>query len=143
MNKKNCSIIFLLIFVLLLTGCGSGVPTYPGISTDEARARMVINEYFLAISNQNWNKARSYCVYGGTRYYTTTQIESIINSYRLYCSVVTINVFPEIISTRVYGNYAEVYFYYSMTVSACGDFDSDSSYTTYGLQRVGNSWKLM
>ena len=143
MNKRNCSIIFLLIFALLLTGCGPSIPTYPGISTDEARARMVINEYFLAISNQNWNKARSYCVSGGTMYYTTSQMESSINSYRSYCSVVTINAYPKIISSRVYGNYAEVYFYLSLTVSTCGYFDSDGTYITYGLQRVGSSWKIL
>ncbi len=97
---------------------------------------------FLAINNQNWNKARNYCVNAGTRYYATSQMESLVNSYYSYCYVVTVNFIPDIINISVTGNYAQVYMYYYGTVSACGYFYSDGYYTTYTLQKVGNSWKI-
>jgi hypothetical protein len=142
MNKKSFYISILLVFVLILSGC-AGYPTTPRTSTnEEAKIRIVINEYFLAINNQNWNKARSYCLYGGNAYYATSQMESLANSLYMYCYVVTINFTPNILNVSVSGNYAQAYFYLYGTVSACGYFESDSSYTTYYLQKIGNSWKL-
>ena len=143
MGKKICIVIVLLVLISILTGCRGGVPTAPEISANEkARITSVINEYFLAINNQNWNKARSYCVYGGVRYYATSQMQSLVNSYYAYCSVVTINMIPDIINIYVTGNYAQVYFYYYGIITYCGYSDSIEGSPTYGLQKIGNSWKI-
>ena len=88
---------------MFLAGCGGGgLPTTP--ATDEAKIKSVINEYFLAISNQNWNKAKNYCVYGSDRYYATCQVESLINSLYEYCNIVTINTSANILSVSIYGD---------------------------------------
>ena len=80
MNKKLFYLSILLVFISILYGC-SGQPTIPGPSiNEEAQIKSVIHEYWLAISNQNWNKARSYCVYGSSPYYSVSQIENIVNN---------------------------------------------------------------
>ncbi len=138
MRRKYYLVILILILAILLSGCGGTIT--PG--TDEAKIRGVINEYFLAISNQNWSKAKSCCVYGSERYYATCQGESLINSLYLYCNIVTINTYADILSVSVYGNYSEAYLYLTALITACGYYESDSSYGYYYLQRVGNSWKI-
>ena len=143
MRKKICIVFVLLVLISILTGCTGGVPTTPGIPVnEEARIKSVINEYFLAVNNKNWNLARSYCVYGGERYYATSQMQSLVNSYYAYCSVVTVNFIPNIINVYVTGNYAQAYLYYYGVVTACGYSYSDGYYTTYILQKIGNSWKI-
>ena len=143
MNKKIFYVSIFLVLVLFLSGCAGGYLTAPCISAnEEAKIKIVINEFFLAINNQNWNKARSYCVYGGDAYYSVSQIESLANTYYSYCSVVTINYGPKILNVSVTGNYAQVYFYLYGAESYCGYVESHSDYLTYYLQKVGNSWKL-
>jgi uncharacterized protein YceK len=138
MIRKYYLVILILILAILLSGCGGTIT--PG--TDEAKIRGVINEYFLAISNQNWSKAKSCCVYGSERYYATCQGESLINSLYLYCNIVTINTYADILSVSVYGNYSEACLYLTALITACGYYESDSSYGYYYLQKVGNSWKI-
>ena len=138
MRSKYCLVILLLVLAIFLSGCGGSIT--PG--TDESKIKSVINEYFLAISNQNWSKAKNCCVYGSDRYYDTCQLESFFNDLYLYCNIVTINVHADISSVSVYGNYSEAYLYLTVLVTACGYYEGDSSYTNYYLQKIGNSWKI-
>jgi len=139
MKRKYFLIVLFLILAMFLSGCGSGIVTP---ATDEAKIKSVINEYFLALSNQNWSKAKNCCVYGSDRYYATCQGESLINSLYEYCNIVTINTYADIMSVSIYGNYSEAYLYLTGLVTACGYYDSDSSYGYYYLQKVGNNWKI-
>ncbi|MBA7563639.1 hypothetical protein ES695_01410 [Candidatus Atribacteria bacterium 1244-E10-H5-B2] len=137
MKRKGFLVVLVLILAILLSGCGGVIP-----GTDEAKIKSVIHEYFLAISNQNWSKAKSCCVYGSERYYATCQGESLINSLYLYCNIVTINTYADILSVSTYGNYSDVYLHLTALITACGYYESDSSYGYYYLQKVGNSWKI-
>jgi len=137
MRKKYFLITLFLILAIFLSGCGVVTP-----ATDEAKIKSVINEYFLATSNQNWSKAKSCCVYGSDRYYATCQVESLINTLYLYCNIITINVYADILSVSIYGNYSEAYLYISGLITACGYPDSDSGYANYYLQKIGNNWKI-
>jgi len=138
MKRKYLLVILVLILAIFLAGC-NGIVTP---DTDEAKIKSVINEYFLAISNQNWSKAKSCCVYGSDRYYATCQGESLINSLYEYCNIVTINTYADILSVSTYGNYSDVYLYLTALITACGYYESDSNYGYYYLQKVGNSWKI-
>jgi len=111
-------------------------------ATDEIKVKSVIQEYYLALTDQNWSKAKSYCIYGSEKYYKTCVIEDEINTLYLYCNIVTINTYVDISDISIYGNYSDVYCYVYVTISACGYFGSDGVYGTLHLQRVGNSWKL-
>ena len=139
MKRKCTLILILLILAIFLTGCTGGVVTP---ATDEAKVKSVIQEYFLAINDQNWSKAKSYCVYGSDRYYATCVLEDAINVLYQYSSTVTITCYITISNVSVYGNYADAYI--SVTIFATAGYysDSESGSTYYYLQKVGNSWKI-
>jgi len=141
MKRKYFLIILSLILAIFLSGCNIGIGIIPPV-TDEIRVKSVIQEYYLALTDQNWSKAKSYCIYGSEKYYRTCVIEDAINTLYLYCNIVTINTYVDISDISIYGNYSDAYCYVHVTISACGYFESDSAYGILRLQRVGNSWKL-
>ena len=138
MKRKTFFVVLFLILAIFLSGCG-GVVTP---ATDEAKIKSVINEYCLAINDQDWSKAKSYCVYGSEEYYKVCYIEDMIDTYHLYCDLVTTNFYIDIYNVYIYGDYSEVYGYLTLVMSACGQFDSDSGYFWQYLQKVGNTWKI-
>ena len=93
MKGKIILLLSILILVIFLTGCTGGVVTP---ATDEAKIKSVIQEYYLALNDQNWNKAKNYCIYGSDKYYKTCTIEDAINTLNLYCNIVTVNCFVTI-----------------------------------------------
>ena len=138
MRIKYFLLILFLVLGVVLSGCGSVITP----ATDEAKIKSVINEYFLAINDQDFGKAKGYCVYGSDRYYATCQFEDGINTLYVYCDTVTINCYADILSVSVYGDYSEAYCYFSGLITACGYYDSDSKYGYYYLQKIGGSWKM-
>ena len=54
----------------MLSGCG--------VISDEAQITSVFNRFSNALSNQNWDKARSYCVYGSGSYNNVTNLENVV-----------------------------------------------------------------
>ena len=138
--KIKYFVILFLILTILLSGCGSSEIVTP--ATDEIRIKSVINEYFLAMNDQNWSKAKSYCVYGFDRYYAVCQFEDLVNTLYLYCNIITINTIVKIYDVSIYGNYSQAYCSVSVLITYCGYYESDSVSGYYDLQKVGNSWKL-
>jgi len=141
MKRKYCFVIFLLVLAMFLSGCAGGIVT---LATDEAKIKSVINEYFLALNDQNWSKAKSYCVYGSDVYYETCQMEDEVNTVYSYCNTVTINAYADIQNVSIYGNYSEAYLYLTTFVTACSYYNSVSGYGYYYLylEKVGNAWKI-
>ena len=140
MKRKYFILVLVLILAMFLVGCGgSGIVTP---ATDEAKIKSVINEYSLALNDQNWSKAKSYCVYGSDRYYSICQTEDLFNAIYLYCNQVTFNAPINILDVSISGNYSQAYCYYTYLITGCGYYEIDSGYGYYFLQKVGNSWKL-
>ena len=137
MKRKYLIVVLFLVLAMFLSGCGIVTPP-----TDEAKVKSVIQEYYLALNDQNWSKAKSYCVYGSEKYYKTCTIEDAINTLYLYCNIVTINSYVSISDVSIYGNYSDAYCYISATISACGYFESDSAYGYLYLEKIGGKWKL-
>ena len=100
MNRKYLFLVAFIILAIFLSGCG-GVITP---ATDEAKIKSVVNELWLAINDQNWSKAKSYCVYGSDAYYKVCYIEDEFNTLHLYCNVVTINAYIDILNVSIYGD---------------------------------------
>ena len=142
MKRKLFLVVLVLILAIFLSGCAGGGIVTP--ATDEAKIKSVINEYFLALNDQNWNKAKGYCVYGSDRYYAVCQMEDLINTLYLYCNIITINAYADIDiqDISVNGNYGQAYGHVVYIITACGYYEADDKYTTYYLQKIGNSWKL-
>jgi len=125
---------------MLLVGCsGAGIITP---ASDETAIKCVIQEYFLAINDQNWSKAKGYCVYGSDRYYATCVLEDAINTLYQYANTVTITIFINISNVSVNGSYASAYINGNGVITA--DYYSESENATgyYYLQKVGNIWKI-
>ena len=142
MKRKYFLLILVLVLAIFLSGCSGGIPTTPGTtSEDETSVKSVIYEYFLAISYQNWSKAKSYCVYGSDRYYATITMEQYINSLAQY-GIVTVTAVPTIYNVSIYGSEAEVYMKMNSVITVGGYPDTFVGYGYYYLQKVGNNWKI-
>ena len=138
MKKKYFFVILFLILAIFLVGC-NGVVTP---ATDEAKVKNTIQNYALALNDQDWNEARSYCVYGSDAYYNVSVKEDIINVLYMYCSVVTLTYYVDIINVDINGNYATAYVHTTFLITACGYAESDDTYQYVYLQKIGNSWKI-
>ena len=60
----------------------------------------------------------------------------------LYCSIVTLTYYIDIINVDIDGNYAQVYVHTTSLITACGSYETYDKYEYGNLQKVGNSWKL-
>jgi hypothetical protein len=110
-------------------------------ATDEAKVKSVINEYFLAINDQNWSKSKSCCVYSSGTYYETCDMEQYVNSLVPY-GVVTITCVVKIPDVSIYSNYAQAYGNGTLNIS-CGSISDSSVGAGYiYLQKISNSWKI-
>ena len=139
MKRKLFLIVLVLIIAMFLVGCSGGIVTPDG---EEWAIKSVVNEYYLALNNLDFNKAKSYCVYGSDQYYAVCQGEALVNNLYLYCSIITINVVIDIQNVSINGNYATVSGYTSYLLTGCGYFEADDGYSKFYLQKIGNSWKL-
>ena len=135
--KRKCTLILtFLIMAIFLSGCTGGIVTP---ATDEQKVKSVINEYFLAINDKNWSKAKSCCVYESDRYYATCYLEDAINAIS---SIATVTCYATISNVSTYGNYADAYINLYLVVNVGGYIEDFSGAAYYYLQKVGNSWKI-
>jgi len=74
MKRKCLLILTVLVLAIFLSGCAGGIVTP---DTNEAKIKSIINEYFSALNDQNWSKAKSYCIYGEDLYNDVIQWEKI------------------------------------------------------------------
>ena len=138
MKKKLFFVVLFLILAMFLVGCNGEVTP----ATDETKIRSVIHEYFLAINDQNWSKAKNCCVYGSDRYYATCYLEDAINALQQIYGTVTITCFVTISDVNVYGSYAEAFGSGTIVLTAGGYSESESASGIYYLQKIGNNWKI-
>ena len=142
MKKKFFLIILFLILAIFLVGCsGVGIITP---ATDEVKIKIVINEFCLALNDQNWSKAKGYCVYGSEKYYAIDELANIISIGNTLCNDSTLNISTDILDVSINGNYAQVYCYTTTSISICGESESASMYGNLQLQKVGmdENWEL-
>jgi len=104
-KKKKLLVIFVLLIAFFITGCT--VPsTYTG--SDEAKIESVIKQFFSALNNQNWSKAKSCCVYGSDAYEAICEFENDVNYLEKICGYVKINTYVNVDNISISGNYAYV-----------------------------------
>jgi hypothetical protein len=140
MKRKGLLLLSVLILAIFLTGCSTGGVVTP--ATDEAQIKSVLYDYCLALNDQNWSKAKSCCIYGSDVYYSICFKEDIINTLYLYCNIVTLTYYIDIINIDIDGNYAQVYVHTTSLITACGYYETYDQYEYGNLQKIGNSWKL-
>jgi len=111
----------------------------PFESNDEQAVRDVINGFWQAINDRDWDETKGYCIYDSEIYQEIVDIEQCYNLYGSYeCgipdNIVVNNINPIIIN----GDYAEVYVYLTAIWGDMGDSGEGWLY----LQKIGNDWKL-
>ena len=122
---------------MLLSGC-----TVLLINEDTSVKNTIYN-FSLALSDQNWSKAKSYCIYESSAYYKIGVLEGVISLLHLtYFDVVTFTYSADIISVNVYGTYAEAYAHLTVVLTYGVYTESEIGYRRMYLQKVGSSWKL-
>jgi hypothetical protein len=114
-------------------------------ATDEAKIKSVINEFFWAISNQSWNKAKSYCVYGSRMYDIVSEFKEVYDYMSSPSGVIIIDIaVDDILNVSIDGEYSKAYCYYSFSLNVYhDDYERKINNGYLNLQKVGNSWKLI
>ena len=140
MKRKYYFVVLFLILAMFLVGCSGGGIVTP--ATDEAKVKSVIQDYYLAINDQNWSKVKSYCVYGSDQYYKVSVMEDTANMVQQYYGTLTITCFANVSDVSVNGNYASAYSDVNIIVTAGYYYDAASDSGYLYLQKVGNSWKI-
>jgi len=141
-TKSLKLIIFILlsVFIVLFAGCaGTALPP------DEIKITDAIYGYFQAISAQDWDGARSYCVYESTAYNDVNDIKELWYPNSEETEEIDIEFIVEDIDAIIItGEYAEVYVYINARILYNGVIIEDSSGETLFvyLQKIGDSWKL-
>ncbi|MBA7515725.1 hypothetical protein ES705_07768 [subsurface metagenome] len=136
MKKLYFLAILFLILAMFLTGCG----VTP--ETEESKINSVIQEYFLALSNQDWDRARNYCVIGSDFYFATVQLQNDIEGL-LNTAKVSLYFIIEILDTVIICDYAKVTLDGTMIIIVDGIPDEYPIYgQTCSLQKIGNNWKM-
>ena len=139
MKRKYFFVVLFLILAIFLAGCSGGTVTP---ATDEAKVKSVINEFYLAINDQNWNKARGYCVSGSDAYYGVFQYEDLVDTIIQYYGNATINCVVAVSNVSVYGSYATADVNGTLITTAGYEYASEPISGTMTLQKIGNSWKI-
>ena len=139
MKRKYFLVVLFLILAMFLSGCSGGGIVTP--ATDEAKVESVIQNYALAMNDQDWSKAKSCCIYGSGEYNTIAYIKDVLDNYNSY-HLEYINIYIDIYDVHIYGDYSEVYSYATLVVSECGNVYSASGYFWQYLQKIDNTWKI-
>ena len=129
-------LILTIFFILILASCSP--------DTDETKIKSIINEYFWAINEQDWEEAKSCCVYWSDRYDATCELEEYITDLWEQYDEVKISCFVTIDSIFIEDKYADayIYLYIEVTTDDITHYD-DSDYYHYYLQEVEeNTWKI-
>ena len=127
-------VVLFLISVIFLSGCW--------IIDDEVKIRDVIDEYFLSINNQDWDKAKSYCIYESNVYYETCFFEDKINSLYQSSYFVIIIFHIDIFDIKIIGDYASAYIDGSLTIITEDLCITNDSAGYFYLQKIYNDWKI-
>lgn len=130
-----CVFILLLVVFTIFTGCG-GIPI-----SDQVKIENVINDCFLAIRNQEWDKARGYSIYNSNFYNFVSGLEDIVTNANLDHEY-TLEVFLTIDEIAINGNYATVNGTILFIETMDGEVWEDGDEETLHLEKINNSWKL-
>ena len=128
--------ILLLVVITVFTGCG-GTPI-----SDQVKIESVINDCFLAMNNQEWDKARSFCVYNSNFYNFVSDMESMFIDNNLEYEEWTLEWFFNIIEITINGNHATVDGNLILIETLNGEVWEGGGEETHYLEKINNNWKL-
>ena len=129
MKRKYFLLILFLVLAMFLSGCGSSGIVTP--TTDEVKVKSVIQNYAFALNNQNWNEAKSYCVYNSFAYQMVDLYEIYVVNNNVEAFTYKIDNIKDIEIDDIYAQ-ADIHI-----VSTLGSWHEDIY-----LQKVSGIWKI-
>jgi len=139
MKRKLFFVVLALIFAVFLAGCSSTT----GISTmsDEAQITNKIGQFCVALSDKNFDLAKSYCYPGSSAYLMIEQFENMIPE-SVQMSDITAWFYPAIYSIDITGNEATVILSLNMQVSYQGQYlvNEETEPGIMKLIKSGGEW---
>jgi len=102
----------------------------------------IVLPYFLALNDQNWSKAKSYCVYDSEAYYDTCDLEGKINTFIDQYTSATITFLVTISNVTITGSDASAYGSGTVVITTGSNSVSESASGNCYLQKVDNNWKI-
>ena len=143
---KSAKLLKLIIFILfsvliaVLAGCAG-----TALSPDEIKITNAIYGYFQAISDQDWDGARSYCVYESTAYNDVNDIKELWYPDSEEIEEIDVDFIVEDIDTIIItGEYAEAQVYMKGVIIYNGVIVAENSgeILFVYLQKIDDNWKL-
>ena len=137
MRKKQFLVAFLallIISIFILSGC---IPL-----SDEAQITYLINRYYSAINQQNWEKAKSYCIFNSTPYNDVINIENKVAQWDSSIADITLDYSFYISDIIITGKFATVDGFLSFEININGSITEDSGEKTINVEKIDNNWKL-
>jgi len=127
-------IILLIVLIFMLSGC---IPL-----SDGAQITYLINRYYHALSKQNWDKARSYCVYNSEAYNNVAHIENNVAQWSSVIVEVTLDYSFYIEDIVIIRKYATVNGILKYCITINGLIEEDSGEKTINVEKINNNWKI-
>lgn len=140
--KREILISFLVILLILaLTGCSMVTPIIPNDNQEEEIKGVVVN-YWLALSNRQYELAKTYCILNGKFYLAVEEYQNMP-----YIGSSTLTFEPYFNYIEINGNNAKANINLTLTATVCfEDICSSESETIYNwsihLTKISGAWKL-
>jgi len=145
MKRKLFLVGLVLVLSIFLVGCsGIGVPDTEAPITDEEKIENVINDFFQALNEQDWDKAKNYCVVNSMWYYFVSDFERFVNenindTYILEYSLSVSRIYITGCTCKKIGIvFGE--FFISLTIN--GELQGFEEWGIITLQKINNDWQL-
>lgn len=140
MKRKILLSVFIIFLVLALVGCG----VILNISQKEEIKEVVVN-YWSALSNKQYELAKTYCMLYGDIYYAVEEYQNLLDYFDY--DYITLNWTPYINWVKIIGNKAIVDMDITLVSTVCfEDICSSESETVYNysmyLIKIDGDWKF-
>jgi len=107
---------------------------------EETKIENTINGFIQAFNDKDWDKLKSYCVYGSVVYNEMNELEQYY--YDDPSSVADHSVIHYISPININGQYAEAYAYFTTVFISNGEVEEITAGQWHYLQKIDNDWKF-
>ena len=125
----------ILISIYLSSGC---IPL-----SEEAKITYLINRYYQAINQQDWNKAKNYCIDNSSAYNEVAVIEGNVAQWDSSLVDISLDYSFFVYEIAISGQFATVEGFLSFQVEVEDSIVVDESGNkSINLEKIGDNWKL-